>query len=1104
MVLIIGTLARADFTAELVTNRTGGLVPSKFTEAANGYVFFACVFGSTNIEPCYTKGPLATSAILEVVPDVSFGSDPAEFTRVGNLMFFVASHPSYGRELWVCDVTKVPLKATLVKDISSTFPSSNPHSLVECNGKLLFAANADNSTGQGDELWVSNGTATGTTLLKDIAPGAGDSEISKPTTINGIAYFSATSTGHGGGEVWRSDGTLAGTFMLADPRSGYFSYPQGFVLFNGEVYFFALNPGTTGYDLWKTNGQASGTVIVKQPITAGGADGGSTSPSTPIISNGLMIFRGASNAAGYELWRSDGTSAGTVMVKDIRAGSNSSGPFSMIKHGNFAYFVADDGSRGEQVWRTDGTENGTVIPAEVYNYGGNPAPRPHSLASLGGLVFFRMLKDGNGVANNWATGEEWWGLGASGPPIYFEMNAGAGNGFDTYDSDQLVVGNNLYFSAYPDGSNRQVLRITATLGVSLPPVSQLIAAGNQASFIVAPTEGMTATTQWQKNNANIIGATSNTYSIASAATTHAGTYRAVLSDGKSTAISSGAKLGVVNTLLPAVRTAMGGTIAVSVSAAAPTGTTLSYQWYRGATQLSNGVNTSGGVVSGATTAKLSITKATDSEEGAYTCVVGMDALSLTTQPADVKVVIKPIVTLGPVPASIVSGALNWQLAANEYPTGFIVGGLPSGLAYNGITGLITGIPNVSGSFKINVSAKNVAGTGLVQQFTLNISALTTGTEGNFTAWLSRRDQINHSLGGYVTLSVAATGSFTGTLKNGTASYPLKGRLVAPLSGHPTASLSLKRPAPLLPLGLTLDFDGANNAVSGSLVDPAIVGYAGAAVTGRRLIWSGSSALAYAALYNSTTDLPVASLNDTAQPLGVGWQQMTVSAAGAASGTGRTADGIAYTFSGSLWPEGSVPQFVLIYSGKGSVMGQPSIMLGATIPDNRITGWVDQFKSGPASTSDHTYATGIPYLQRTLDGAPWVKPTTLKPIVLGLSDVVGNASIAFAKGDVESSAQFSSLAQTFRINKNNTTSFAAATLAAGNPCKVAMIITPTTGLFSGSFTLIDTVAGKAVPRTVKYYGIMLSHRSKGYGYFLLPGLTPSTTTSPILGGRVVVN
>jgi hypothetical protein len=384
---------------------------------------------------------------------------------------------------------------------------------------------------------------------------------------------------------------------------------------------------------------------------------------------------------------------------------------------------------------------------------------------------------------------------------------------------------------------------------------------------------------------------------------------------------------------------------------------------------------------------------------------------------------------------------------------------------------------------------------------LTIQPLPAGAVGDFTAWVSRRGQLNDSLGGFITLKVTATGDYTGSLKWGTESHPLKGRLVGAVGANPNAPMTITRKSPALPLTTTLTLDPANNEVSGEITDGADPLYEGALVWGKRRTFSGTSAAAYAATYNCAVDLPVDSLNDVAQPLGVAWEQLVVKADGSVAGSGATADGVAYTFSNPLWPDGSVPHFVLLYGGKGSVMGLPRITLGAALADHRVAGWVDGFKRTAASAADRTYKAGIPYMEREVDGSAWINPAAAQPIVLGLPDQANNASIAFTKADVEFVTQFADLDQTFRINKNNSTTFAAATLAGGNPCKVTLKITAKSGLFTGGFALADLVSGKSVPRPVKYAGILLSHRGKGYGYFLLPGLSPSVTTSDILGGRV---
>ena len=84
---------------------------------------------------------------------------------------------------------------------------------------------------------------------------------------------------------------------------------------NGTL-FFQANDGSSGEELWKSDGTSAGTVMVKDI-----ANGGSSFPRELTNVNGTLFFRASDGIAnGPELWKSDGTTAGTVMVKDIRSG----------------------------------------------------------------------------------------------------------------------------------------------------------------------------------------------------------------------------------------------------------------------------------------------------------------------------------------------------------------------------------------------------------------------------------------------------------------------------------------------------------------------------------------------------------------------------------------------------------------------------------------------------------------------------------------------------------------------------------------------------------------------------------------------------------------
>jgi ELWxxDGT repeat protein len=113
---------------------------------------------------------------------------------------------------------RVLLDASLVKDINPvlTTAGSDPAHSVEINGVLYFQANGE---GYGAELWKSDGTSTGTVLVRDIFPGSTGSGPAVLTNVNGTLYFRADD-GIAGLELWKSDGTSSGTVLVRDIRSG--------------------------------------------------------------------------------------------------------------------------------------------------------------------------------------------------------------------------------------------------------------------------------------------------------------------------------------------------------------------------------------------------------------------------------------------------------------------------------------------------------------------------------------------------------------------------------------------------------------------------------------------------------------------------------------------------------------------------------------------------------------------------------------------------------------------------------------------------------------------------------------------------------------------
>ncbi len=140
------------------------------------------------------------------------------------------------------------------------------------------------------------------------------------------------------------------------------SNPAGFVEINGIIYFSATT-GSSGCELWKSNGTAAGTVMVKD-INPGAS---SSSPSGLTNVNGVLYFVATDGTNGTELWTSNGTELGTIMVKDINPGASSSSPSSLANVNGALYFAANDGTNGNELWKSNGTEEGTEMEKKLIN-----------------------------------------------------------------------------------------------------------------------------------------------------------------------------------------------------------------------------------------------------------------------------------------------------------------------------------------------------------------------------------------------------------------------------------------------------------------------------------------------------------------------------------------------------------------------------------------------------------------------------------------------------------------------------------------------------------------------------------------------------------------
>jgi ELWxxDGT repeat protein len=284
-------------------------------------------------------------------------------------LVFRGSSTATGSELYSTDGTAVG--TTLVKDIYSGPVASAPADFILMNGVAYFTAA---TLAEGRELWKTNGTNAGTTLVKDIVTGAvgSNGEDSYNMFSNGSYFLFAANTTAEGVELWKSDGTTGGTALLKNINTGADSSSPGSFFLVGSTVLFMAKDATHGTELWKTDGTAAGTVLVKDMNT--GLPDGTSVELFPGFSfaifqgfhlfNNKAYFRAFDGVSTAEVWVTDGTAAGTVLLKDIVPGSPVPAPmflFNAVNLSNKFIFGVSDGSTTSELWQSDGTPAGTTV-----------------------------------------------------------------------------------------------------------------------------------------------------------------------------------------------------------------------------------------------------------------------------------------------------------------------------------------------------------------------------------------------------------------------------------------------------------------------------------------------------------------------------------------------------------------------------------------------------------------------------------------------------------------------------------------------------------------------------------------------------------------------
>jgi ELWxxDGT repeat protein len=289
-----------------------------------------------------------------------------------------------------------------------------PH-LAHIGNTLYFAgiktSLTRSSSGDGEELFKSDGSVAGTLMVKDIYPG---SNSSSPRGIyvlgNKILFFAKDDTTNNEWALFVSDGSAAGTTKVKDihPYNNIVNYNTfryaNYATLNANMYFFANADDGEGIELYKSDGTPSGTLRVKD-ININGSSNDGNEGATLFTLGDAVYFIAEDALNGSALWKSDGTQEGTIMVKDIRPDSDESGIHpnqqynQFTKVGDQLFFIANDGNNehSQEIWKSDGTTEGTVMVADLNQ------SQYSSFVAVGDLLYFSADNEAGDPTSLWKT-----------------------------------------------------------------------------------------------------------------------------------------------------------------------------------------------------------------------------------------------------------------------------------------------------------------------------------------------------------------------------------------------------------------------------------------------------------------------------------------------------------------------------------------------------------------------------------------------------------------------------------------------------------------------------------------------------------------------------
>ena len=364
------------------TSGAGATMPASLTPVGP-FLFFTADDGTRGRELWFHRRRKAGNAV-DIVKDITPGptdphgsTPPLNLTVVGDTLFFSANDGSTGYELWKVDTVGVPAGtkpvATLVRDIAPGPDTSLPADFVSFKDKLFFTVQ-DNAVAPGRRLWQSDGTTAGTKIVDPnvivLTPGTGGGRTLVP--VDDKLFFPGSASLGDGAELFVTDGTVTGFVKDIYPGFRTSNLSQltkvfGVLFFSARDGIFEAPPpdgeSATGQELWRSDGTVAGTRLVKDIFPSSNPPGfpdsiaNSSAPTELAAAAGILFFAAIdadSNADGRpdrNLWMCDGGTDAGTLR--VLGLPNKCNPEKFVLVNTTVFFTATDAARGRELWKVE-------------------------------------------------------------------------------------------------------------------------------------------------------------------------------------------------------------------------------------------------------------------------------------------------------------------------------------------------------------------------------------------------------------------------------------------------------------------------------------------------------------------------------------------------------------------------------------------------------------------------------------------------------------------------------------------------------------------------------------------------------------------------------